>query len=162
MSGVSGISGDMLSYAMGASTQKTGGDLAMDDFLSLIVAQMTNQNMMQPMDDTQFIAQMAQISQLQATQDMLEYSLTSYATSFIGKEVLAIKVDETGKEIMEKGVVSEVQFFNGSPELIVNGQTFGVGNIMSASAPAEKAENENPEAEQEDASNPQQDETTKV
>lgn len=162
MSGISGISGDMLSYAMGASTQKTGGDLAMDDFLSLIVAQMTNQNMMQPMDDTQFIAQMAQISQLQATQDMLQYSLTSYATTFIGKEVLAIKVDQSGKEIMEKGVVTEVQFYNGTPELVVNGQTFGVGNIMSASVPsAEETETENPEAEQENE-NQQQTETAKV
>lgn len=129
MSGIEGITSDMLNYAA-KSTTKSGGDMAMDDFLSLIVAQMTNQNMMQPMDDTQFIAQMAQISQLQATQNMMEYSLQSYSASFLGKNVTAIKIDSTGKEVIEQGVVESIQFFNGSPEIVVNGKTFGVANIM--------------------------------
>src|SRR3954452_17919687 len=44
---------------------KKAGDLGKDDFLKLLVGQLQHQDPMQPADDTQFIGQMAQFSQLE-------------------------------------------------------------------------------------------------
>ena len=46
--------------------------LNMQDFLNLLVAQITNQDALNPMDNTEFIAQMAQFSTLQAMTDLTE------------------------------------------------------------------------------------------
>src|SRR4051794_30331531 len=84
----------------GSSTSTSGskiGDaagLGKDDFLQLLIAQLKNQDPMKPTDDTQFIAQLAQFSSLEATNkmnDTLEElagaQLLGQAASMIGKQV---------------------------------------------------------------------------
>src|ERR1051326_4721157 len=44
--------------------------LGKDDFLKLLMAQLQNQDPSKPMDDTQMVAQMAQFSALEATQQL--------------------------------------------------------------------------------------------
>ena len=44
---------------------KDDNGLNMDSFLKLMVTQLTNQDFMNPVDDTQFVTQMAQFSTLQ-------------------------------------------------------------------------------------------------
>src|SRR3954466_16021331 len=44
---------------------KKAGDIGKDDFLKLLVGQLQHQDPMQPADDSQFIGQMAQFSQLE-------------------------------------------------------------------------------------------------
>jgi flagellar basal-body rod modification protein FlgD len=73
-------------------------DLGKDDFLNLLVTQMTNQNPLEPMGDTEFLAQMAQFSSLEQMQniasgmDMLALTQTAATNSqmvnLIGKRVL--------------------------------------------------------------------------
>jgi len=74
-----------------------------DDFMTLLVAQMTNQNPLEPMDNTEFIAELAQFSsleQLHNVNDSLSNSLewdylqmqtinNTMATGLIGREVNA-------------------------------------------------------------------------
>ena len=52
-----------------APTDKTQ-QLGKQDFLKLLMAQLQNQDPLKPMDDTQMIAQMAQFSALEATQQL--------------------------------------------------------------------------------------------
>jgi len=66
--------------------KKTGLD--MNDFLNLIVAQMSNQDPMNPVENTDFIAQMAQFSALEAMSDLREVSMQGQVTSLIGKNVV--------------------------------------------------------------------------
>jgi flagellar basal-body rod modification protein FlgD len=56
----------------GSSTQSaaTSGTLGKDDFLRLMVAQLRNQDPLNPMDNTQFVAQTAQFSSLEQLQNM--------------------------------------------------------------------------------------------
>src|SRR5713101_9569448 len=51
------------------TTDKTKS-LGKQDFLKLLMAQLQNQDPSKPMDDTQMIAQMAQFSALEATQQL--------------------------------------------------------------------------------------------
>jgi flagellar basal-body rod modification protein FlgD len=87
------------------STGQTYGNSAMgkDQFLNLLVTQLKYQNPLEPMDDTQFVAQLAQFSSLEKLSDInttlesstqLDYVLSqtianTMATTLIGKEVVA-------------------------------------------------------------------------
>ncbi len=58
------------------TTDKTKS-LGKQDFLKLLMAQLQNQDPMKPMDDTQMIAQMAQFSALEASQQLNSTMQTS-------------------------------------------------------------------------------------
>src|SRR6266567_1558434 len=102
--------------------------LGKDDFLKLLLAQMQNKDPMKPMDDSQMIAQMAQFSALEATQQLQQtiqqnnnVQTIFQAGSLIGKYVDAGQSDGTNVV----GAVTGVNFTttNGvvSPMLQVNG-----------------------------------------
>lgn len=81
-----------------ASTKSGKGEnkesLNQTDFLKLLTTQMQNQDPMKPMDNTEFIAQMAQFSSLQQMSDLnktmagqVDFNELSQASSLIGKQV---------------------------------------------------------------------------
>jgi len=90
------------SLGLGISPTGSGaadkGDLAQNDFLKLMTTQLMNQDPMAPMDNGEFLGQMAQFStvsgigDLQASFDKLATSLQSSrvleASSMVGKQVL--------------------------------------------------------------------------
>lgn len=65
----------------------TSSGLGKTDFLQILVAQMSNQDPMEPTSDTDFIAQLAQFSALEEMQKMNAGFMTSQAYSLIGKMV---------------------------------------------------------------------------
>lgn len=83
------------------STRNTSSELGKDDFLRLLTVQLRHQDPLDPMDNTEFIAQMAQFSSLEQLQNMnqtLEKGSDSegrlhtafqnnLATSLVGKTV---------------------------------------------------------------------------
>ncbi|WP_110929419.1 flagellar hook assembly protein FlgD [Bacillus massiliglaciei] len=89
-------------------TRKTGDNLGKDDFLKLLITQLQNQDPSNPMDNTEFIAQMATFSTLEQMMnigtkiDELKSSndqknLVQY-NSFVGKEVKWHSLDENSNE----------------------------------------------------------------
>jgi len=85
-----------------STTQNTGSDATMgkDEFLQLLVAQLNNQDPLDPMDNEAFVAQLATFSSLEAeleTNSLLESVImgqnsqtSSSAVNFIGKDVRAM------------------------------------------------------------------------
>jgi len=66
---------DVTSYlnnglATSAKPRVASGDLGKDDFMQLLVSQMSNQNPLEPMENTEFIGQLAQFSALEQQQNM--------------------------------------------------------------------------------------------
>jgi len=98
------------------SVKKDDKSLGQGDFLKLLVAQLKNQDPMNPMDNTDFTAQMAQFSsleQLMSVNDNLEILTTSanatnsaQAMSLIGKEVKA----EGNSIHVKNGIASDISF----------------------------------------------------
>ncbi|HYE67133.1 MAG TPA: flagellar hook capping FlgD N-terminal domain-containing protein [Anaerovoracaceae bacterium] len=118
-------------------TNNTGGTgtLNMDDFLQLLVAQLKNQDMYNTMDDSEYMAQMAQFSMLQAITDMSELSMTSYGVSLIGKEVTVGKIGDDGTVESIEGIVDSVNFYNGSPQVVVDDKSYSLSSVMSVNEP---------------------------
>ena len=88
--GVSALSSEQ----MAAASRAVSNELGKDAFLRLLIAQLQNQDPLNPMDDREFIAQMAQFSALEQMTNMnktLENmaSLDKYsAVSYVGKTIL--------------------------------------------------------------------------
>ena len=120
-----------------SNSSSTGGTgtLNMDDFLQLLVAQLKNQDMYNTMDDSEYMAQMAQFSMLQAITDMSELSMTSYGVSLIGKEVTVGQIGADGTVKSIQGIVDSVNFFNGSPQVVVDNQSYSLSSVMSVNEP---------------------------
>lgn len=76
--------------AAAATAAATGAgknqSISQADFLQLLVTQMTNQDPTSPMDSSQMVAQLAQISQVSATTD-LQSSVDNLLTSMRGNQV---------------------------------------------------------------------------
>lgn len=81
-----------------------------DAFLNLLVTQLRNQNPLEPMDNTQFISQMAQFSALEQAQNTNKTMKQDSAYSMVNKLVKASYVDETTKETKDVvGIVDMVR-----------------------------------------------------
>ena len=114
----------------GSDDNSDNGALGKDDFLKLLVAQMQNQDPMNPMDDTQSIAQMAQFSSLEqmtnvaTSMDTLNTNMTNFmqqmafsqSAGLIGKLVSGLDTD--GKTQIQ-GLVEAVTYKDGVANLEV-------------------------------------------
>lgn len=106
----------------GASAASPGGAMGKDEFLKLLVAQLKNQDPMNPSRPEEFAAQLAQFSsveqlinmnesvasQAEASQAMARALNNSSAANLLGKDVLAlgdgVRVTGTGDESITVGV----------------------------------------------------------
>lgn len=101
--------------------------LGQGDFLKLLVAQMSQQDPMNPMKDTEFIAQMASFSALEQSKAMQQDMAQLRASTMLGETVKLKKTDGT----TTTGVVGTVEFSEGKPYLIVDGARYEVGDVLA-------------------------------
>ena len=116
--------------------------LGSDDFMKLLAVQFEQQDPMQPMDDTAFIAQMAQFTSLSQTQTMTTQmtqlsssQALATANSYLGYQVTVDKGDGT----TASGVVGGVQVDSTGPQIVVGGNPYPVSSVIyvqPAPAPA--------------------------
>jgi len=99
--------------------------LGQEDFLKLLTTQMTNQDPMKPISDTDQIAQLAQFSSLQSMNSLLTNSQLSGASTMIGKNVTALSAD--GKT--HSGTVDSVQVSSGTVYVNMDGQSYAYTSI---------------------------------
>jgi flagellar basal-body rod modification protein FlgD len=112
------------------ATRKTGGDLGKNDFLNLLVTQLRYQDPLQPVDDKEFIAQMAQFSSLEQMQNMNGSMTKSQAFNLIGKVVTATTTDEKTLEVESvQGTVTSVKMKDGKTFVVVNNKEIDVDSI---------------------------------
>ena len=111
--------------------------LGLDSFLKLMVTQLTNQDFMNPVDDTQFISQMAQFSTLSAMSEMSSNMKNNYVLSLVGQEVTCAKFNVSGSLVKETGKVERVTLSDNEFALYVNGEKFTLSQIMELGKKAE-------------------------
>jgi flagellar basal-body rod modification protein FlgD len=112
-----------------SQTQLPQQMLSQGDFLQLLVAQLSQQDPMDPVSDTDFAAQMAQFSALQESQTMQQNMAGIQAAGLLGGT--ATVQPGTGSPIT--GVVTAVQYSAGVPSVIIDGQSYALSSILSVS-----------------------------
>ena len=110
--------------------------LSQQDFLNLLVTQMTSQDPLKPMDSQDMLAQMVQFSTLNANttmQSTLGQMQTgqdfSQATALMGRQV-TLQVDDSNTA---QGVVTGINNSGSVPQIIVNGQSYTLSQVLSVS-----------------------------
>lgn len=105
-----------------SSTQSaSAGGLDFQSLLKIILTQLTYQDPLKPMDNFQFVSQLAQFSQLQQSQtlndqvtNLLASQAASQATSLLGRTV-----DFSAGSASLTGVVKAISFTSGSPTVTI-------------------------------------------
>ena len=115
-----------------ASTDSSN-DLTMQDFFTLLAAQLSNQDMNNPVDSTQFISQMAQFSSLSATQELSSTVSNLSAVSYIGKNIKATQTDSNGVATYINGIAEKVEFLSGETYITVDGNRVSTNEITQVS-----------------------------
>lgn len=98
--------------------------------MKLLSQQLANQDVMNPTQDTDFIAQLAQFTSLQAMQTMSEVIYAQYGASMVGKNVLVASYDDKGVYTEDRGVAECAKFANGDCLITVNGKDYTMSSIM--------------------------------
>ncbi|MCL2791614.1 MAG: flagellar hook assembly protein FlgD [Spirochaetaceae bacterium] len=122
---------DSFNRALSASQQRTSkNELGKDDFLKILITQLRHQDPTNPMEDREFIAQMAQFSTLEQMTNMSssfsklhDVIASNQAINLIGKTVHIID----GEQVII-GRVEGVSGFQ-APQLLVNGRYYEMSRI---------------------------------
>ena len=120
------------------ATPKQVDIFSSEGFLKILASQMTSQNPLEPMKDTEFIGQMAQFSQLEQTTTMAQSmkalamsSQLAQGSSLIGKSVTYTPQGATGQIA---GRVQSLSMSGGTMSLIVDGVSVDPSLISSVGA----------------------------
>jgi len=104
----------------GEGVTRAGNELDKDAFIKLLLVQLQHQDPLNPMEDRDFIAQMAQFTSLEQMQNMNAAYAKSQAYDMIGREVSGLSYEEsTNSYTWVEGIVTGVKFVAGEPHLEV-------------------------------------------
>lgn len=141
MAAISGASA-LSSLLAGSATSKTANPssrLGRDEFLKLLVTQMTTQDPLEPVKDTEFISQMAQFSSLESMeklnssfQEMLFVTQMSQGAGMIGKYVA---YDQPGSDGLQRGTVDSVSTEGGKLYLMIGGAKVALSQVRGIESP---------------------------
>ena len=108
------------------------------DFLKLIAAQLQNQDMTNPMSNSEMMEQLSQMSSIQTMNDlqtaitnMNDIAVTNYSASLVGKEVTVAVEDSNGKLQTIEGTVTGSGLYSGETVVFVDGKAYSLSQIMA-------------------------------
>ncbi len=117
-------------------------DLGIEDFFSLMIAELKNQDFTNPMDSSQYVTQLAQFATMQQMQNLAYYSKSNYVMGLVGKDVTVASLSFGGKVNSQSGTVEKITLSGEDFEIYVNGTPYSLSQIMSVDAPKVTAEQE--------------------
>ncbi|MCX4267413.1 MAG: hypothetical protein OSJ62_01940 [Lachnospiraceae bacterium] len=119
------------------TTEKKIGttELGKDAFLTLLVTQMQYQDPLNPSSDTEWIAQMAQFSALEAMQNMGQTMENSQAFQLVGQYVIvdenAAKAGGTGNPSLKAGMVDYITLSGGKAYISMDKKIYSYDQLDS-------------------------------
>ena len=129
-----------------SSTASLSSEISMENFLTLFVTQLQNQNPLDPTDNTEFMSQLAQFSTLEQEQQQTEYlsdissigsaslqlDQISLASTFIGKTIkYSDDSDSSSSSETLSGVVEGVKLEeDGTVSFLIDGESVSISNFI--------------------------------
>jgi flagellar basal-body rod modification protein FlgD len=101
----------LFSQSTGKVSGSANGQLGKSDFLKMLTTQMRYQDPLNPMDNTQMVAQMAQFSQLEQMLNMSNAFTGLQSVSLLGRTIKATAIDGS----LITGVVTSVDMNQDTP-----------------------------------------------
>jgi len=126
------IQGVIESSTGSTTSRNTTGELGKTEFLNLLITQLRYQDPLNPVDDKEFLAQLAQFSSLEQMQNMNSTISKTQAYALLGKKIEASVTDEsTNVSTAVQGYVSSVKTSNGKIYVVVDGRDIPVENVIN-------------------------------
>lgn len=106
---------------MAVDAATAAAQIGIQDFLKILVAQLGNQDPLKPMDNQEFVTQLAQFTSLQQTQEMNDKlgSLLTAQASMHSVGLLGKTVDVSTDTGNASGTVTALSFTSGQPRLTI-------------------------------------------
>lgn len=128
-----GVQNDVYNATQNQKSKRPGGELGKEAFLQLLVTQMQYQDPLDPQDNAEYIAQLAQFTSLEQMTNLntameligglivnIDGSvLVGQLSGFIDKDVTWTTTDEKGVKTKHTGKVTAVKLVDGNPSIIV-------------------------------------------
>lgn len=130
-----GVSNGTIYYKNALEKQKTGSsNLGKDEFLKILVTQLSNQDPTQPLEDKEFISQMATFTSVEQLTNMAEEMKTlrqsiGFSSGLIGKTIGWTETDSNGDEQTLSGLVDSIKIKDSKQFAIVGEQEVPVEQI---------------------------------
>ena len=124
---ISGNVADLINSGKSAkSKDKDNNTLGKDDFLKILITQLQNQDPTQPLQDKEFIAQMAQFTSVEQLTNMagemkLMRQSLGFVSGLIGKSITWTDIDSSGASVEKSGVIDSITFKDGNQYANVKG-----------------------------------------
>lgn len=119
-------------FAGGISAAQDRANVSRDDFMKILVTELSSQDPLEPMDNSQFLDQLIGLQTLDQSAAMTDGLRTfqnfmemSYGSSLVGKNVKALGNDG---ELVE-GLVSKVVVEDGSASVVVDNKKIPVSAV---------------------------------
>lgn len=122
--GVGSLNGNTKIVEASAGNRRLG----QEEFLKLLITQMTHQDPLSPQEDREFIAQMAQFSSLESMNTVSRMMSRLQGTSLLGKTIEGSYM-ENGTMVPISGVVTSVRFDRDNVLLKVNDRELRIDQI---------------------------------
>lgn len=114
-----------------AQEKKNPNGLDKDAFLQLLVAEMQNQDPLQPTTNTEYISQFATFSELEEMQNMSSSVDMSRAQSLVGKEVFLDVTNKNGETTQVVGQVDYVVMENGKVYVSIDDSLYSFDDVTT-------------------------------
>lgn len=123
---------DSFNKTLTVNGRKTSNELGKDDFLKILIAQLSNQDPTNPLENTDFIAQMAQFSSLEQMTNMSQgfEKMTGLINSSEAQSMLGKTVEVEAGDVAVKGQV-EAATRGSQPQVLVNGMYYSMDKIKA-------------------------------
>jgi flagellar basal-body rod modification protein FlgD len=122
------------------TTTSSKKELGKDDFMKILMTQLQHQDPSKPLEDREFIAQMAQFTSLEQLSNMNTEMKAIRQTmglspAFIGKQISWSVLDSVGNKVVKSGVVDALTFKSGIQYASVKGEEVSLDQIVKVTNP---------------------------
>ncbi len=112
-----------------AKEEKGKNSVDSEAFLQLLVAEMQNQDPLEPTSNTEWVSQYATFTQVSEIQDIGKAMSGVQAQNLVGKNVIMKVTDSTGNTDLVSGMVERVGYQEGKAYVYIDGSPYSIDDL---------------------------------